>query len=47
MNRMFGSTMRTTDWRGGEGAVPYNTRRSVEEDSWTEVERKELDQLAH
>ncbi|ETI42361.1 hypothetical protein F443_12486 [Phytophthora nicotianae P1569] len=42
MDRMFGGAVRA-DSRRGEGAVPYNTRRSVEEDSWTEVERKELD----
>ncbi|KAE8889742.1 hypothetical protein PF005_g7468 [Phytophthora fragariae] len=39
---MFGGAVRTTS-RRGDGAMPFSSRRSVEEDSWTEVERQELD----
>ncbi|KAG7386958.1 hypothetical protein PHYPSEUDO_014942 [Phytophthora pseudosyringae] len=42
MDRMFGGAVRT-DSRRGDGAMPFSSRRSVEEDSWTEVERQELD----
>ncbi|KAG6596078.1 myotubularin-like protein [Phytophthora cinnamomi] len=39
---MFGGAVRTTS-RRADGALPFSSRRSVEEDSWTEVERQELD----
>ncbi|EGZ04615.1 hypothetical protein PHYSODRAFT_535974 [Phytophthora sojae] len=39
---MFGGAVRATS-RRGEGALSFSSRRSVEEDSWTEVERQELD----
>ncbi|KAG6969498.1 hypothetical protein JG688_00005296 [Phytophthora aleatoria] len=41
MDRMFGGAVRTDSKRGD--VLPFNNRRSVEEDSWTEVERQELD----
>ncbi|KAL4093734.1 hypothetical protein PRIC1_011166 [Phytophthora ramorum] len=39
MDRMFGGAVA----RIGEAALPFSSRRTVEEDSWTEVERQELD----
>ncbi|KAG1709450.1 hypothetical protein DVH05_020105 [Phytophthora capsici] len=42
MDRMSGGAVRT-DLMRRDGPPPFSSRRSVEEDSWTEVERQELD----
>ncbi|CAH0487263.1 unnamed protein product [Peronospora farinosa] len=43
MERMFDGSKITSGSRCDDGFLSYNNQRSVDEDSWTEVKRQELD----